>query len=37
MGLLRLAVLGPPEVFHEGSRLVSPLRKAQALLPIHFK
>ena len=32
MGLLRLAVLGPPEVFHDGSRLVFPLRKAQALL-----
>jgi DNA-binding SARP family transcriptional activator/tetratricopeptide (TPR) repeat protein len=32
MGLLRLAVLGPPEVFHNGSRLTFPLRKAQALL-----
>ncbi len=32
MGLLRLAVLGPPEVFHDGSRLTFPLRKAQALL-----
>lgn len=32
MGLLRLAVLGPSEVFHDGSRLVFPLRKAQALL-----
>ena len=32
MGLLRLAVLGPPEVFHNGSRLTFALRKAQALL-----
>src|SRR5258708_16428369 len=32
MGLLRLAVLGAPEVFHDGSRLVFSLRKAQALL-----
>ncbi len=32
MGLFRLAVLGPPEVFHDGSRLTFPLRKAQALL-----
>src|SRR6266571_303014 len=32
MGLLRLAVLGAPEVFHGGSRLTFPLRKAQALL-----
>ncbi len=32
MGLLRLAVLGPPEVLHDGSRLDFPLRKAQALL-----
>ena len=32
MGLLRLAVLGPPEVFHEGRRLTFALRKAQALL-----
>ena len=32
MGLLRLAVLGPPEVVHEGRRLTSALRKAQALL-----
>src|SRR5256886_13349362 len=32
MGLLRLSVLGPPEVFHEGSRLTFGLRKAQALL-----
>jgi DNA-binding SARP family transcriptional activator len=32
MGLLRLAVLGPPEVFHNGSRLTFGLRKAQALL-----
>ncbi len=27
-----MAVLGPPEVFHDGSRLAFPLRKAQALL-----
>src|SRR2546430_3250194 len=32
MGVLRLAVLGPPEVFHDGSRLTFALRKAQALL-----
>src|SRR5437660_8232616 len=32
MGLLRLAILGPPEVFHDGSRLTFALRKAQALL-----
>jgi DNA-binding SARP family transcriptional activator len=32
MGLLRLAVLGPPEVVHDGSRLSFALRKAQALL-----
>jgi hypothetical protein len=32
MGLLRLAVLGPPEVLHNGSRLTFALRKAQALL-----
>src|SRR5437763_15809148 len=32
MGLLRVAVLGPPEVFHDGSRLSFALRKAQALL-----
>ncbi len=32
MGLLRLAVLGPPEAFHGGSRLTFALRKAQALL-----
>src|SRR5438132_10659265 len=32
MGLLRLAVLGPPEIFHDGSRLTFSLRKAQALL-----
>jgi len=32
MGLLRLAVLGPPEVLHDGSRLTFALRKAQALL-----
>src|SRR5205085_5156444 len=32
MGLLRLAVLGPPEVFHDGSRLTFALRKAEALL-----
>src|SRR5260370_30328459 len=32
MGLLRLAVLGTPEVFHDGRRLTFHLRKAQALL-----
>src|SRR6266516_2317950 len=32
MGLLRLAVLGPPEVVHDGSRLMFALHKAQALL-----
>src|SRR6266700_4960901 len=32
MGLLRLTVLGPPEVFHGGNRLSFALRKAQALL-----
>src|SRR5438105_1395714 len=32
MGLLRLAVLGSPEVFHDSSRLTFSLRKAQALL-----
>src|SRR5579859_1521791 len=32
MGLLRLAVLGSPEVFHDGNRLTFSLRKAQALL-----
>src|SRR5438552_3512057 len=32
MSLLRLNVLGPPEIFHEGSRLPFALRKAQALL-----
>ena len=32
MSVLRLAVLGPPEVFHNESRLAFPLRKAQALL-----
>ncbi len=32
MGLLHLAVLGPPEVFHDASRLTFSLRKAQALL-----
>ncbi|GHO82669.1 ATP-binding protein [Dictyobacter formicarum] len=32
MSLLRLAVLGPPEVFHDTTRLTFPLRKAQALL-----
>ena len=32
MSLLRLNVLGPPEIFHEGSRLSFALRKAQALL-----
>jgi len=32
MGVLRLAVLGPPEVVHDESRLTFALRKAQALL-----
>jgi DNA-binding SARP family transcriptional activator len=32
MGVLRLAVLGPPEVYHDGRRLTFALRKAQALL-----
>ncbi len=32
MGLLRLAVLGPPEAVHDGRRLTFALRKAQALL-----
>jgi alkanesulfonate monooxygenase SsuD/methylene tetrahydromethanopterin reductase-like flavin-dependent oxidoreductase (luciferase family)/DNA-binding SARP family transcriptional activator len=32
MGLLHLAVLGPPEVFHDGSHLTFSLRKAQAVL-----
>src|SRR5438132_5479259 len=32
MGVLRLAVLGSPEVFHDESRLTFALRKAQALL-----
>jgi DNA-binding SARP family transcriptional activator len=32
MGLLRLAVLGSPEIFHDSSRLTFSLRKAQALL-----
>jgi DNA-binding SARP family transcriptional activator/predicted ATPase len=32
MSLLRLAVLGPPEVFHDEQRLTFALRKAQALL-----
>src|SRR5260221_12895076 len=32
MGLLHLAVLGSPEVFHDGTRLTFSLRKAQALL-----
>jgi predicted ATPase/DNA-binding SARP family transcriptional activator len=32
MSLLRLAVLGPPEVFHDSRRLSFALRKAQALL-----
>ena len=32
MGLLHLAVLGPPEVYHDGSCLTFALRKAQALL-----
>src|SRR6266516_1148404 len=31
-GLLRLAVLGSPEVFHDGTRLTFALRKALALL-----
>src|SRR5260370_10001554 len=32
MSLLRVAVFGSPEVFHNGSRLTFALRKAQALL-----
>ena len=32
MALLRLAVLGPPEVVHDGRRLTFALRKAEALL-----
>src|SRR6266702_5629419 len=32
MSVLRLNVLGPPEVYHNGSRLTFALRKAQALL-----
>src|SRR5258708_7887035 len=32
MGLLRLSVLGPPEILHDDSRLTFALRKAQALL-----
>src|SRR5256886_10169317 len=32
MGLLRVTVLGSPEVFHDGRRLKFALRKAQALL-----
>src|SRR5213082_2613912 len=32
MSVLRLNVLGPPEVYHDGSRLSFALRKAQALL-----
>jgi DNA-binding SARP family transcriptional activator len=32
VGLLRLAVLGPPEIFHDNRRLSFALRKAQALL-----
>src|SRR5436305_11546023 len=32
MGLLRLAVLGPPEMSHDGRRLTFALRKAEALL-----
>src|SRR5713101_3512661 len=32
LGLLRLAVLGSPEVVHDGRRLTFSLRKAQALL-----
>ena len=32
MSLLRLAVLGPPQVYHDGRRLTFALRKAEALL-----
>jgi len=32
MGLLRLTVLGSPEIYHDASRLIFTLRKAQALL-----
>jgi hypothetical protein len=32
MSVLRVNVLGPPEVFHDGGRLSFALRKAQALL-----
>jgi DNA-binding SARP family transcriptional activator len=32
MSVLRLAVLGPPEIFHDSRRLSFALRKAQALL-----
>src|SRR5437899_4512257 len=32
MSVLRLNVLGPPEVYHDGRRLSFALRKAQALL-----
>src|SRR5437868_14575458 len=32
MSVFRLNVLGPPEIFHDGSRLSFALRKAQALL-----
>src|SRR5947209_6210568 len=32
MGLLRLAVLGPPQVYHDGRHLTFALRKAEALL-----
>src|SRR5438445_13603659 len=32
MSLLRLAVLGPPQVVHDGRRLSFALHKAQALL-----
>src|SRR5437016_7876409 len=32
MSVLRLNVLGPPQVYHDGSRLTFALRKAQALL-----
>ena len=32
MSLLRLSVLGSPEIFLDGIRLTFPLRKAQALL-----
>ena len=32
MSVLRMNVPGPPEVYHDGSRLTFALRKAQALL-----